>query len=236
MLHRTVESVMTRDVFTVRPDTPFKEIVALLQSAGIAGVPVTDEDGRPIGVVSEADLVRREADGPTDRHDVSGKARLAGLTPTSAETAAGVMSSPVVTARPRWSIVRAARLMEQRGLKRLPVVDDSGRLVGTVSRIDLLSPFLRGDGEIAAEIEADVLGETLWLSPGTVTVTVDDGVVGLRGTVPQRSLVPVIERLCASVDGVVAVHQELAFEVDDGPTRATAFPSPVFDGTAGTRP
>ncbi|MFD9123335.1 CBS domain-containing protein [Kitasatospora sp. NPDC059571] len=225
MLHRTVEDVMTRDVVTVRPDTPFKEIVAVLRSTGVAGVPVTDGDGRPVGVVSEADLVRTEAGKPTGRHDLSRHTGPADGNAPAAETAGGLMSAPAVTARPQWSIVRAARLMAQRGLKRLPVVDDSGRLAGVVSRIDLLSPFLRSDAEIAAEIEGDVLGEALWLAPGSVAVTVDDGVVRLRGTVRQRSLVPVVERLCASVDGVVAVHQELAFEVDDSPSPTSAFTS-----------
>jgi CBS domain-containing protein len=220
MLHRTVQDVMTRNVVTARPETMFKEIVELLHRNDITAVPVVDGNGRPIGVVSEADLVRKEADRPEGRHRAALRLRPHDHTRAQAETAEGLMTSPPITAFPEWSIVKAARVMNRQKVKRLPVVDGTGRLIGIVSRIDLLSPFLRKDEDIAAEITGDVLGETLWISPDTIRVTVDDGVVTLTGKVEQKSLIPIVERLCASVDGVVAIHQNLDFTFDDTNVKA----------------
>ncbi|MFB7667719.1 CBS domain-containing protein [Kitasatospora sp. NPDC056138] len=216
MQHRTVHDVMTHEVVTARPDTPFKEIVALFHRNDITALPVVDDQGSPLGMVSEADLIRKTAvlpdpEGRTagrwlDAHD---RARA------EAETAGGLMTSPAVTARPAWSIPEAARAMAKHDLKRLPVVDEIGRLVGIVSRCDLLQVFLRHDGAIRDEITHDVLGQTLWLAPGDVQVTVHEGVVTLTGRLPRKSLVQVTEQLCRSVDGVVAVHQSLEWTEDD---------------------
>lgn len=215
MLHRTIRDVMTQDVVTARPETTFKEIIELLHRNDITAVPVVDENGRPVGVVSEADLIRSEADKPEGLHRAALRLRPHDRTRAHAETAQGLMTSPAITAQPEWSIVKAARVMNHQKLKRFPVVDETGRLIGIVSRVDLLSPFLRKDDEIAAEIVGDVLGETLWLSPDLVRVAVDDGVVTLTGKVEQKSLIPIVERLCVSVDGVVAIHQNLDFTFDD---------------------
>ncbi|BFV60602.1 CBS domain-containing protein [Kitasatospora sp. CMC57] len=216
MQHRTVHDVMTHEVVTARPDTPFKEVAALFHRNDITAIPVVDDEGRPLGMVSEADLVRKEAvladpEGRTpgrwlDAHD---RARA------EAETAGGLMTSPAVTAHADWSIPEAARAMDKHKVKRLPVVDEIGRLVGIVSRRDLLQVFLRHDAAIRDEINHDVLGQTLWLAPGAVQVTVHDGVVTLTGRLPRKSLVPITEQLCRAVDGVVAVHQTLDFTEDD---------------------
>ncbi|MEV6211871.1 CBS domain-containing protein [Kitasatospora sp. NPDC051914] len=132
-----------------------------------------------------------------------------------AETAETLMTSPVATARADWSLVETARVMHRRKLKRLPVVDEAGRLTGIVSRSDLLSHFLRKDDEIREEIERDVLLNALWLPANAARVTVDDGVVTLSGTVERKSLVPVIAAMCRSLDGLVAVRQTLGHQVDD---------------------
>ncbi|GAA1222030.1 hypothetical protein GCM10009665_10310 [Kitasatospora nipponensis] len=105
--------------------------------------------------------------------------------------------------------------MDKRKVKRLPVVDEVGRLVDIVSRRDLLQVFLRHDAAIREEINHDVLGRTLWLAPGDVGVAVQDGVVTLTGRVPRKSLIPITEQLCRAVDGVVAVHQTLTRPEDD---------------------
>ncbi|MEU9048202.1 MULTISPECIES: CBS domain-containing protein [unclassified Kitasatospora] len=227
MLHRTVRAVMTRDVVTARPDTPFKEIVGLFHRNDITAVPVIDDMDRPIGLVSEADLVRKEAATPDGRQEAPMWMRGGDRDRARAETAGGLMTSPPIVARPEWSIVRAARVMDRQKVKRLPVIDGDGRLVGIVSRSDLLQPFLRPDSEIADEITGDVLGETLWLDHDAVHVAVDDGVVTLTGKVHQKSLIPVVERLCNSVDGVVSVHQTLDYTVDDTEGRPD---SPVTRG------
>ncbi|MFJ5117187.1 CBS domain-containing protein [Kitasatospora sp. NPDC088548] len=216
MQHRTVQDVMTREVVTARPDTSFKEVAALFHRNDITAIPVLDDQGRPLGMVSEADLIRKEAVLPDpegrfpgrwlDAHD---RARA------EAETAGGLMTSPPVTARPGWSVPEAARAMDKHKVKRLPVVDEVGRLVGIVSRRDLLQVFLRHDAAIREEITHDVLGQTLWLAPGDIQVAVHEGVVTLTGRVPRRSLVPITEQLCRAVDGVVAVHQTLDWTDDD---------------------
>ncbi|MEU9046291.1 MULTISPECIES: CBS domain-containing protein [unclassified Kitasatospora] len=216
MQHRTVQDVMTQEVVTAGPDMPFKEIAALFHRNDITAIPVIDDQGRPLGMVSEADLIRKEAvlpdpEGRTpgrwlDAHD---RARA------EAETAGGLMTSPAITARATWTIPEAARAMDKHKVKRLPVVDEVGRLVGIVSRRDLLQIFLRHDAAIREEITHDVLGQTLWLAPADVRAVVHDGVVTLSGRVPRKSLIPIAEQLCRAVDGVVAVHQTLDFTEDD---------------------
>ncbi|MEV7418335.1 CBS domain-containing protein [Streptomyces sp. NPDC089919] len=196
MRHRRVADLMTPTAVSVQRGTPFKEIARLLDEYGITAVPVVDGE-RPVGVVSEADLLRRHTGG------------------TPASTAEGLMTSPAVVAHPEWSAVEAARVMEEGRIKRLPVVDADGLLIGVVSRSDLLRVFLRRDRAIQEEILEDVLTRTLGLSPSALTVEVADGRVILSGTVARRSLVPITVRLCESVDGVVEVVDRLEYEADD---------------------
>jgi CBS-domain-containing membrane protein len=216
MQHRRVHDVMTQEVVTARPATPFKDVAVLFHRNDITAVPVVDDQGRPLGMVSEADLIRKEAAAP----DPEGRAPGAWMDArdrdrAEAETAGGLMTSPAVTARAEWTVLEAARAMDRHKMKRLPVVDEAGRLVGIVSRRDLLQVFLRNDAAIREEIEHDVLGGTLWLAPRTVDVTVHDGVVTLAGVLPRRSMVLIAVRLCRSLDGVVAVHEELGYTEDD---------------------
>ncbi|MFC9329258.1 CBS domain-containing protein [Kitasatospora sp. NPDC057015] len=223
MQHRTVRDVMTHGVVTARPDTPFKEIAELFERNGIAAVPVVDDRDQPLGIVSEADLLRTQAHLPDPQgHTVSLPADSRVSAVTAAETAEDLMTSPAVCARPEWSIVEAARTMDRERIKRLPVVDEAGRLTGIVSRSDLLRLFLRHDTAIREEIARDILDRTLHLAPGAVRVTVRDGVVTLAGRVEESGLIPVVERLCASVDGVVSVHQAIEHPSTASPARATA--------------
>ncbi|MEV8474033.1 CBS domain-containing protein [Streptomyces sp. NPDC051173] len=223
MRHRTVDELMTRNVIRVRPQTPFKEIVKELAEGGVTAVPVVDADGRVTGVVSEADLMRRCADQP----DPFGRIPLPNVEAWERAKAEGaraeeLMSAPAVCARPEWSVVEAARLMAVQNVKRLPVVDESDRLMGIVSRRDLLRVFLRGDRSIREEIEQELLGHTLGLARSAVLVAVSEGQVVLTGRVRTRSLIPVIVRLCRSVDGVVSVHERIAYTDDDVPTRTAS--------------
>ncbi|MEW1699157.1 MULTISPECIES: CBS domain-containing protein [unclassified Streptomyces] len=193
MRHRSVADLMTPAAVTVRAGTSFKEIARLLDEYGITAVPVVDDENRPVGVVSEADLLRRHT------------------TKSGPSTAEAMMSSPAVTARPSWTAVEAARLMERHRVKRLPVVDADGLLIGVLSRSDLLQLFLRRDRSIQEEIREDVVVRILGLSPSAVHIEVDDGRVTLSGTVDRPGLAPVILRLCESVDGVVEVTDRLAY-------------------------
>ncbi|MEU9121106.1 CBS domain-containing protein [Streptomyces sp. NPDC048506] len=197
MRHRSVADLMTPNAVVAQPGTPFQEIARLLYEYDITAVPVVDEDERPVGVVSEADLLRR----PSDEQ--------------GRNTAGAIMTSPAVVARPGWSAVRAARTMEEKRVKRLPVVDESGRLIGVISRRDLVQLFLRRDRAIQEEILEDILTRTLGVAPSAVTVDVADGTVTLSGTLERRSLVPIAVRLCESVDGVVEVIDRLTAVEDD---------------------
>ncbi|MEI5007459.1 CBS domain-containing protein [Streptomyces sp. PmtA] len=216
MQHRRISEVMTRRVVTVNRDSSFKEIVRLFDDNDITAAPVVDDDGRPLGVVSEGDLLRKASSLP----DPDGRWTRLRLLPmdearAEAETAGAMMTSPAVTARPDWNIVETARTMDRHKVKRLPVVDESGRLVGLVSRRDLLRPFLRRDEAIAEEIRTEVLDRTLGVAPDSVRVSVRQGVVTLIGRVAERADIPVVERLCRSVDGVVAVHHTMEYEYDN---------------------
>ncbi|MEW2582944.1 CBS domain-containing protein [Streptomyces virginiae] len=190
MRHRSVAELMTPTVVTVQRATPFKEIARLLKEFDITAVPVVDGAGRPLGVVSEADLLRRRSG-------------------NGATTAEQLMTSPAITACPEWSVVRAARVMQRHQVKRLPVIGVDGRVIGVLSRSDLIQLFLRHDHAIQVEILEDVLSRTLGISPSAITVDVDDGLVTLSGTVPRPELLPIVVRLCQSVDGVVDVDNRL---------------------------
>ncbi|MER7757699.1 CBS domain-containing protein [Kitasatospora sp. NPDC097643] len=219
MRHRIVGELMTSAVVHVRPDTGFKEIVRLLAEHDITSVPVLDEQDRPLGLVSEADLLLNEASRedpagllPTPRLSAPDRAR------SHATTAEGLMTSPAVCARPEWTVVEAARVMRHKGVKRLVVTDEAGRLIGVVSRADLLRVFLRHDQAIRGEIRGDILSRTLGIAPDSVDVQVHDGQVTLSGTVEHRSLPAVVERLCRGVDGVIAVTGRLDHRAGDTAT------------------
>ncbi|GGZ20306.1 CBS domain-containing protein [Streptomyces poonensis] len=202
MTSHTVGEVMTREVVQARRTTPFKEVVRLLDHHRISGLPVVDDDDKVLGVVSGTDLVRAQAN-------------RAGHSPDRAVTAADLMSSPAVTVHPEQSVPDAARLMERRGVERLPVVDEEDRLIGIATRRDLLRVFLRADDDIRRQVTEDVLAGALGLPPGAVRVSVRDGVVALDGRVELRSQVPEAVHVVWRLEGVVGVVNGLAFRVDD---------------------
>lgn len=206
MHHRSISELMSHSVVRARPETPFKEVAELLADNGVSAVPVVDADDRIIGIISEADLLRKAADRP----DASGLALMPHPEAWEKAKAAGVkaedvMSAPAICARSEWTVAEAARLMGLHAVKRLPVVDEADVLVGIVSRSDLLRVFLRRDEAIHEEIDLDVLQRTLKLAPSAVSVTVNNGQVALHGHVESQGLIPIIERLCSTVDGVVSV-------------------------------
>ncbi|MFE5666710.1 CBS domain-containing protein [Streptomyces niveus] len=210
MDHRSIGELMTRDVVSVRLDTPFKEIARALADHGVSAVPVLDDGDRPVGVVSEADLLRKAA----NRSDMSGRTPLPHLEAWERARAEGVvaaeiMNAPAICAHPQWTVVEAARLMAEQHVKRLPVVDETDKLLGIVSRSDLLRVFLRRDSAIHEEISRDILARTLRLAPSAVTADVEQGQVSLHGAVDDEHTAAVLLRLCGSVDGVVAVSEDL---------------------------
>lgn len=218
MRHRLVLNVMTpaAKVIVVRADTPFKEVARRLTDRGISAVPVVDEHTHVIGVVSEADLLYKESRLEARKASVfGGRQEVRAQHKADAVVAGELMTSPAVTVGPGDDVVRAARLMEEHKLKRLPVVDEDSRLVGIISRHDLLRLFTRPDAEIRSEILQDVLLRTLWIDPREVEVSVTDGVVRLRGTVEGRSIAELIGRVVRGTDGVVDVVNEIGYVRDD---------------------
>ncbi|MEU5047662.1 CBS domain-containing protein [Streptomyces griseorubiginosus] len=222
MKHSKVGSVMTSEVVRATYGTPFKEVARLLREHRISGLPVIDEDDKVIGVISETDLMTRQAEMP-DPYEPKKRIRIAHLTPAGrkqaakarARTAGQLMSVPPVTVHADNTIVEAARTMAQHHVERLPVLDEEDRLVGIVTRRDLLKVFLRPDAEIRAEVIEEVLIRALWLAPRSVDVSVTEGVVTLSGHVERKSEKEIAVSMTGRVDGVVAVVDRLTFRLDD---------------------
>ncbi|KKK05909.1 MULTISPECIES: CBS domain-containing protein [unclassified Micromonospora] len=212
-----VDDVMTRDVATAREETPYRKIVDVLIRRGISAVPVVDSFGRVLGVVSEADLLHRveRAGHPDERRVFEGRRRRTAREKAGALVAKDLMTSPAVTTTARASLPAAARLMDREVVKRLPVLDDLGRLVGIVTRSDLLRVHLRTDAEIREDVVQEVLRRVLAVRDGLVTVQVRDGEVTLDGRLDRRSAVELAGRLAAHVGGVVQVHNAIGYDVDD---------------------
>ena len=214
---KLVRDVMTTDVVVARTTTSFQELARILGERSISAVPVLDDADRLVGIVSESDLLLKEAGRGgretggffrrwRDREDRE-KAR--------GRVASDVMTTPAITIEDTAPVARAARVLHERRVKRLPVVDQDGRVVGIVSRADLLRVFLRTDAEIRRAVEDALAGDLRWIEPGTVMVTVDSGVVTLRGVVEHRSQIPVLVGLAGTVDGVVGIDDRLTYQVDD---------------------
>jgi CBS domain-containing protein len=218
-----VNDVMTTRVVWVRRDAPFKEIATALREHRVSAFPVLDEAGKVIGVVSEADMLTKEAlaggyDGMPGmitgllRHKEQDKAR--------GTTAGDLMTRPAVTIGAGETVETAARIMYKRRVKRLPVVNADGHLTGIVSRADLLAVFDRSDDDIRKEITGNVIGDEFLVDPDTLLVRVKDGVVTLTGVPENNELGHEIVRRVRHVQGVVAVRDRLSYpppaEGDDG--------------------
>ncbi|MGW4296138.1 CBS domain-containing protein [Micromonospora chersina] len=212
-----VGDVMTRDVATVGEETPYRRIVDVLIRRGVSGVPVVDSFQRVLGVVSEADLLHKVewAGRPDERRVFEGRRRRTAREKAGALVARDLMTAPAVTTHARATLPAAARLMDQEAVKRLPVLDDLGRLVGIVTRGDLLRVHLRTDAEIREEVVREVLRRVLAVRDGLVTVQVRAGEVTLDGRLDRRSAVELAGRLAGQVSGVVAVHNAIGYDVDD---------------------
>jgi len=212
--HSTIRDVMTTEVVTVDRITPYKEIVGLLAEHKISAVPVLTMGRHVAGVVSEADLLaaedqeaRKARTGKAD-HRPWAHGQGSKHPPLTAEQ---LMTSPAITINPDAPIPRAASLMHSHHIKRLPVTDPDGKLLGIVSRRDLLTVFLRSDAQIAAEVR-ELLNEILFTEPASVSAKVHEGVVVLSGQptdAERHDLIPVAVRLIWDIDGVVDVVEKL---------------------------
>jgi len=211
-----VRDLMTTDPLTVSAETLLKEAARTMVRNRVSGLPVMG-DGALIGIVTEGDFLRQEAnrdqpyrfslldalfgDGPTD--------------PPAAESVAEVMTENVITIRPEATIGEAARVMANKRVKRLPVIDEDGTLVGIISRADVVNAFTKPDEIIEDEVREDIVRRLLFLDPEDVGVSVSDGVVTLEGEMENRTEAHLLEELTRRVEGVVRVDAQLTFLVDD---------------------
>jgi CBS domain-containing protein len=215
-----VKDLMTKDVVAVRPEASLKEVAEILAERGISGVPVVGEGGEVLGVVSEADILQKEA-GPARRTgglfswllmgDAGAEAKF------SARTAKGAMTSPAVSIGPEAQPAEAARKMTELGVNRLPVLDHDQKLVGIITRGDLVRAFTRTDEELLREIRDDVLVKTLWIPAERVQVAVKGGEVTLSGRVETKAEAELVASFVERVPGVVSVTSDVGFEYDERP-------------------
>jgi CBS domain-containing protein len=209
-LNATVKDVMTKSVVAVRKDASFKEMTVMLSSRRISAFPVIDDAGRVIGVVSEGDLLVKEA------VQADGTSLLAAVRhrhedeKAAGSTAGDLMTAPALTIGPDAPVEEAARLMYDRRVKRLPVVTGAGHLVGIISRVDVLTVFNRPDADIREEIKLRVLPAVRPAAPNDVKVAVSGGIVTISGKPQADQLRHAIIDAVRRVQGVVAVRDRLA--------------------------
>jgi CBS domain-containing protein len=229
MRKHTVAEIMTRDVVSVPESAGYKEVVEVLANREVSAVPVIDTEGRVLGVVSEADLLHKaEYAGQPPAKLWQRKRIRTARAKAGADIAADLMTAPAVVIGPSDRVATAAKLMDAESVKRLPVVDEHGLLVGIVSRSDVLRLFLRADEDIRREVRDKVLLRTLWIDPENITVEVAQGVVTLGGTLDRRSTIALVVEIVQSVAGVVDVVSHLSYHYDDRKARPEHQSYPVL--------
>jgi CBS-domain-containing membrane protein len=214
-----VKEIMNTEVVSVTPDTPLRAVAELLVEHRFSGLPVCDESGQIVGVVSEADILRRE------RGTIERPRRLLGwlLEPSVAidnqralaRTAGEAMTSPAITLEHYAPVAEAARLMIGHSINRLPVVNVRGALIGIVSRADLVRAFARPDAELEREIRDEVIGRSMWMDPMSVSAVVSAGDVVLTGEVDRKSEAETLALLTERVPGVLSVQSNVTYREDD---------------------
>lgn len=224
---RKVKDVMTPHVYTVEPSTRFKSIARTMRVGRIGAVPVVDVSGRVVGIVSETDLLPKEE--PQDalsHHLLESKDRRELRRKAKGRVAADLMTTPAITITPEAPIRDAVRILVEDHINHLPVLDPTGKLVGIVSRSDLLRLFAREDESIEAEVSQKVTEATRLLDATKVEIQVSDGVVTMSGEIDRKSDAMGLVAMVRNVDGVVGVNDNLRFWWDD--TSASAFEDAVL--------
>jgi CBS domain-containing protein len=206
-MHAYVRDVMTTGVVTVRPDTPYRKVAAIFRQLRVSGFPVTGDDGKVAGVVTETDLLALAA----GRHH-------RGHGPAGPATAGDLMTCPAVTVSADDLVKTAAGLMRKHRLQRLPVVDRDGHLAGIVSRSDVLTVFQRSDEEIRREVTQDVIADGFFTDPARFTVTVHNGIVTLEGAPGSAVLGAGIAGQVGHLEGVVAVRDRFTYPDPSAPS------------------
>jgi CBS domain-containing protein len=208
-----VADVMTRDVVTVSPGTSLKDAGRLLVEHGVSGLPVVGLDAHVVGVLSTADVIPKEVGGvPFGRRPVGGFHGGGVDGKLDATTVGEAMTAPPLTIEPQRSIPAAAGLMLEYDVARLPVVDE-GKLVGIVTRTDLVRTFVRSDEELAREIHEELA--RLRLQDEPVSVSVESGVVTLAGRIDNGPDAELLTLFAKRVPGVVSVESQLTWRDND---------------------
>jgi CBS domain-containing protein len=204
---------MTENVFTVTADIPLKVVATRMLEYGVSGLPVVEEGDHVVGVVSETDILFKERVAPERKGVVDWLVHYAEDPPLAkldARTAGDAMTTPAVTIASGRSVADAATMMLDLRVDRLPVVD-SGRLVGIVTRSDLVRAFTRSDEVIEREIREDGLIRRFWMGPSNVTITVEEGNVLFEGRVDAQDLADSLVRFAELTPGVVSVESKLTW-------------------------
>lgn len=204
-----VYDLMTRDPVAVKPDTPLKEVAHLLVEHGFSGVPVVDDDGVVVGVVSESDFMLKErgrGHAPSsalswllgESTEIRHEREIVG-----ARTAGQAMSAPPITIEGRIASIREAAItMAEHDINRLPVTE-GGRLVGIITRADLLRVYAQPDAQLAETVR-----DALRSADGVFVESVENGIVHLAGTAASEAMAETTIRIAEAVDGVLAVDAE----------------------------
>ena len=208
----TVKDVMTTSVVALRKNADFKEIVSVLRRYRVSACPVIDDSDQVIGVVSEADLLYKETEPDRPPALLRLQWRLDEEYKSKAVTAGQLMTSPAVTVQPGLPVVDAARLMQDRRVKRLPVVNYDGQLIGIVTRSDVLAIFERPDQDIWDEVTKVIIGTEFGLDPADFEVSVRSGVVTIAGVVALRRTALDLVRRVQHSEGVISVRNRLSFD------------------------
>ena len=220
-----VNEVMTADVITVTPDTGIKAAARAMVDNGVSGLPVVDEGGHLVGMITEADFLAQAAARAGGK-----KGKLLSVLFGSnevrehAETVGQAMTKHPFTVDANAQVAEAARLMAQHGVKRLPVVDEDARVIGIVSRSDILTVFTTPDEVILDEVREDVARRVLMIDPDILEIEVKDGIVTVSGEVPTRTDARLLEELTTRLDGVVRFDSRMSWEIDD----SVAPPPPLW--------
>lgn len=215
--HRIVADVMTTRVHVARPLTPFKVLVQLIEDNKISAVPIVDDKGLPIGIVSEADLLLKErrVELKSEHKLLHPLRRRVERAKADGLAAIDIMTAPAITVPSYITLPQAARLMQESNVRRLVVVDDHGKIAGIVSRSDLLQVFLRTDEDLRVEILSRIIPSLFLPVPHGIDVNVRWNVVTLSGTVDRKSDAEILTRVTRELDGVVEVVDRLRYQWDD---------------------
>jgi predicted transcriptional regulator len=198
-----VVDLMTTNVISVSPETPIKDAARLMFRHRVSGLPVIGSAGQVLGIITEADFLRLEV------------ARSSEAEVSPVDSVGEVMSSGVVTVGADMGVAEAAQIMVVQDVKRLPVVDDDGKLVGILSRLDVVAVFTRPDEVIEDEIREDLLRRVLFVDPDDIDVAVANGVVTFTGEIGTANEARLLEELARRLDGVMRVESRLTWRLDD---------------------